>query len=281
MSMSGAEPLDVLVDGQPARSVAVLDRGLHYGDGVFETIAIRDGVAPLRERHWQRLQDGCRRLGIPAPRGEVLGEELGRLAGGAARAVVKVIVTRGSGGRGYSPPQDVRPTRILLRYGWPQIAATHWSDGIAVRFCDTTLGRNPQLAGIKHLNRIEQVLARREWQDPAIAEGLMCDEQGRVIEATACNVFMLTQGALLTPDLSACGVAGVMRALVLELAAQAGLETRIEALGREQLLAADSVFLTNSLVGIWPVRRIGEQRFAIEDTVRELATQVERVLRGA
>ena len=108
----------------------------------------------------------------------------------------------------------------------------------------------------------------------------MCDEQGKVIEATACNVFAFAGGMLRTPDLSACGVAGVMRELIIELAAGAGLETRVEPLSREKLLAADSVFLTNSLIGVWPVRKIEEHQFGIDGTIRELAAKANCVLRG-
>lgn len=245
--------IDMLIDGEAVSHVPATDRGLHYGDGVFETIAVLDGQPVLWPEHRARLVEGCTRLGLPAPAGDILDAEVAALSRGHARAVVKVVVTRGSGGRGYAPPPEPLPMRLVARYPWPA-HPPHWRErGVRVRVCSTRLGCNPALAGIKHLNRLEHVLARAEWDDPDIAEGLMCDPAGNVIEGTMSNVFCVHGGVLRTPQLSQCGVAGIMRAQLLLLAEEAGLAATEQALSLADVRSADEILLCNSLIGLWRV----------------------------
>src|SRR5690606_13424665 len=147
------------------------------GDGVFETLAVRDGRCEFWDRHLQRLTRGCEALRLPAPRPDQLGEEAGSLVRDVRQGVLKIIVTRGSGGRGYRPSREAVPTRILMLSEWPVYPDDWHESGVAVRLCEQRLGSQPALAGIKHLNRLEQVLARMEWDDTDIAEGLLCDQQ--------------------------------------------------------------------------------------------------------
>jgi len=269
-------PLAALVDGARADSVPLGDRGLHYGDGLFETIAIRAGAPCLWEDHLARLCLGAQRLGIPAPDAGVLLAECLALAAGAETGVVKLILTRGPGGRGYRPPLRSQPTRILALYppAAPVLGAAE--TGVAVRWCRTVLGENPRLAGIKHLNRLEQVLARAEWDpgETGQAEGLMCDCRGRVIAGTMTNLFVLAGGRLLTPRLDTCGVAGTVRGLVRRLAPQFGLETAEADLRPADLHAADGLFLTNAVIGVWPVRALGVRTFAVRDLPQGLLAAV-------
>lgn len=246
----------ILVNGSDQSGVDPGDRGLSYGDGLFETLAVSAGQALEWEAHLERLGRGCARLGIPPPDPSVLAEEATRIIPADGRGVLKIILTRGSGGRGYRPPSEPLPTRILALYPWPDYAPACYREGVAVRLCETRLGRNPALAGLKHLNRLEQVLARSEWADEDIAEGLMLDEQGQVIEGTMSNLFVLSEGRLHTPALEQCGVAGIVRARVLEVAASLGIETRVAPLRLEQVLQAQEAFLSNSLIGIWPIRTV-------------------------
>jgi 4-amino-4-deoxychorismate lyase len=253
------------VNGEPAMLVGATDRGLQYGDGVFETMAVRHGRITLLEMHLQRLMEGCERLGIPSPGLMPIHSELNAAMDGRERAILKLIVTRGSGGRGYRPAQVKSPTRILTLHDWPAYPESCWQEGIRIRMCKTILGGNPQLAGIKHLNRLEQVLARMEWSDAdAIQEGLMTDAGGAVIEGTMTNVFArLADGTLMTPDVSVCGVAGVMRRYILEKAAQVGLPICIGKLTIPELEEAEEVFVCNSVIGVWPVNRIGERSYSV------------------
>jgi len=246
----------MLINGAATEQLDARDRGLHYGDGVFTTLRVRDGAAALWEQHVARLHSGCRYLDIAPLDGAQLYAEAQRVCAGVARGVLKIIITRGVGGRGYAPPQTVSPTRIVALYPWPEFPATHWSAGVVVRVNSLRMSRNPTLAGIKHLNRLEQVLARAEWSDPTITEGLMLNDTNQVIEATAANVFVVRAGRVHTPALHNCGVAGVMRAEVMALAQSAGLPVIEGPLSLDAVRGAEEVFLTNSVIGVWPVREL-------------------------
>jgi len=268
--------LNTLVDGREIAQLPADDRGLLYGDGLFETCVLRDGQVELWSRHLQRLQAGCQRLAIPMPDREQLDAELRQLCAGHGHgdALIKLIVTRGSGGRGYRPPSPARPRRIWQLFRLPDYPPAHAQQGVRLHRCRTRLADNPLLAGIKHLNRLEQVLARNEWQDPSVPEGLLQDSAGNVIEGTMSNLFLVSAGRLLTPDLSRCGVAGVMRAELLARAADAGIEVQIADISRQQLDHADELFVTNSVIGVWPVRAVGQQRYQVGELTRELARLV-------
>jgi len=251
-----------LINGIDANCVDVGDRGLAYGDGVFETIAIHAAEPRFWSRHMARLQSGCHRLRIAAVDETVLRKEcdslLRRVADGR-NYVLKIIVTRGAGGRGYQPDTSVTPTRILQLHDWPELPAG--TNGIRATLCSSRLGNNPQLAGIKHLNRLEQVLARAEWNDPAIREGLILDQGGRVIEGTMSNLFLVKNAALLTPDLTRCGVAGIMRNIVLEIAAGQDYASTVCDITLNDVFMADELFVCNSLIGIWPVTELDSNRY--------------------
>jgi len=250
------------VDGVADAPLDPGDRALHYGDGLFETLAVSEGRPRHLARHLARLAAGLARLGIPAdpaPWGEELTAAAAQAPGG--RGVLKLVVSRGSGGRGYAPPEAPIPRRFLFLHPWPAGVEAGRRQGVAVRWCRTRLAEQPALAGLKHLNRLEQVLARAEWRDPAIAEGLLCDVSGRVVEGTRSNLFLVRDGALLTPRLDRCGVAGVMRALVLETAATLGLEAQVVTLRPEDVTAADELFLSNSVIGLWPVRCLDDRSY--------------------
>lgn len=260
----------MLIDGKDTDRIAADDRGLLYGDGLFETIAVRDGVPQLWAQHMARLQRDCVRLGIAPPAEELLLDEAQSLCAASEQAVLKIIITRGSGGRGYRPTPQSVPRRILSLHNWPVYPAHYWQQGIAVRLCGMRLGSNPRLAGIKHLNRLEQVLARAEWDDAAITEGLMLDTVGQLIEGTMSNVFLIRDGELRTPVLDRCGVAGVMRGHVVALAAELGISCAVMPLELEDVTQADEVFVCNSLIGIWPVRRFEERELVPGPLTRRL-----------
>jgi 4-amino-4-deoxychorismate lyase len=247
---------NVVVNGEATEYLSAYDRGLHYGDGLFETIAVLGGQPRNWELHLERLRAGCERLRIPPPSPERLFDDFLKLPVGDRPLVLKIIVTRGAGGRGYRPPENPSPTRILTLGPWPDHPPANREQGVTVRLCELRLGSNPALAGLKHLNRLEQVLARGEWSDPAIAEGLMFDANGYLVEGTMSNVFICAGGEIHTPLLDGCGVAGIVRRRIIERAAAAGSTVRERRVTQADLLAADAVFLTNSLIGLWPVRRV-------------------------
>lgn len=271
-------PIQALINGVAGDRLPIADRGLMYGDGLFETIAVRDGQPCLWRAHLDRLQAGARRLNIPCPSPAVLYRECTQVAEGAAACVVKLVLTRGAGGRGYAPPASPEPTRILLRFPWPEHPPEWGQSGVTAVWCRTTLGEQPLLAGIKHLNRLEQVLARTEWRDPKIAEGLLCDTRGRVIGGTMSNLFVVAGERLLTPRIHRCGILGTVRALTLDCASALGLDTVEADLVPGDLAAADGVFLTNALIGVWPLRSLGGKRY---DPGRLPARLIDEVRRAA
>lgn len=261
------------VDGRPATDLPLGDRGLAYGDGLFETIAVRGGRSLLLPRHLARLGEGLRRLSIKLDLA-VLEAELQAFFSELGEGVAKLMITRGDGLRGYAPPQSSAPRRILLGSPLPSYPAIHAAQGIRLYPCTTRLAEQPLLAGLKHLNRLEQVLARAEWQDTSFAEGLMRDQSGRVIEGVFSNLFLVRDGRLCTADLSRCGVAGVMRAEVLELAAGQGVACEVRDIDLAELLAADEVFVCNSLYGIWPVCELSGHHWSAGVMTRKLQALV-------
>ena len=257
----------------PGSALAVDDRGLAFGDGLFRTLQVRAG-RPLNWRwHRVRLQKDCASLMLAMPDEATLLREIAQVAPGDA--TVKIILTRGSGKRGYALPTDAKPTRIVQSFDPPAYPPRNAHEGVAVRRCELVLAAQPRFAGAKTLNRLENVLARSEWQDPAIAEGLLGDAAGHVVEGTMSNVFIVDRGALATPALDRCGVVGAQRERIRELAGTAGIECVERPIAWEELVAADEVFLANSLIGIWPVAHYEHRHWAPGPVTRRLQGMIE------
>jgi 4-amino-4-deoxychorismate lyase len=271
----------VRIDGRAAGVLTPLERGLHYGDGLFETIACRGGQPRFLAQHLERLAHGCERLGIGFPGHEPLGREILAVAGEAGRAVVKVLLTRGAAvARGYAVAGSERPTRVTLRYCWESEDPALGRDGVRVRLAALRLGENPHLAGLKHLNRLEQVEARREWSDPGIAESLMFSSSGRLVSGVMSNVFLVQDSRLVTPRLDRCGVAGIMRAAVLRAARELGIAAGEAALAAADLARAQEVFLTSALIGVRPVRELDGRALAPGPVTRALQQALAPLLAG-
>ena len=271
----------ILVDGVATTVVPAEDRGLAYGDGVFRTFAVRDGTPLHWRRHYAKLADDCAAIGIRCPAEAVLSDDLRRACEATGDLVVKIVVTRGRGPRGYAYFDDSEPTRILYTAPRVPYPPEYASAGVSVRRCRLRLADQPALAGIKHLNRLENVLARAEWNDPAIAEGLLCDRADSVIGGTMTNVFIARGGELATPVLSRCGVAGVTRERVLEAARSLGVPCEAADIAWDALLQADEVMLVNSLAGLWPVREIDGAPRVTGPLSRALQVWLERDDAGA
>jgi 4-amino-4-deoxychorismate lyase len=274
-------PEAALIDGRPGGEVSALERGLAYGDGLFETIAVVHGSARLLPLHLKRLMHGCRRLALRAPDPAQLEGEIASLARASERAVIKLIVTRGAAqARGYAASGEERGTRVMLRYPWAKEDERIASEGVRVRLGELRLGENPALAGLKTLNRLEQVLACFEWSTPAIAESLLFSSGGDLVSGTACNVFLVRGGALATPRLDRCGVAGVMREAVGLAARRAHIELSKCALTRSDLETAEEIFLTSALIGVRPVRELAGRTLAVGPVTRRLQEELAPLLRG-
>lgn len=262
----------VLINGLLDDKIAISDRGLQYGDGLFETIVYRGGMIEFIDAHFARLIDGCRRLNIEFAEAEKLSSELSIVCQSLADndAIIKVIITRGSGGRGYLATSGVEPTRIISTHPLPIYPDSYTQSGVKARLCTHTLSENVALAGIKHLNRLDQIIARNEWHDSDIAEGIMLDYAGNVIEGTMSNVFMVKAGKLFTPMLDKSGVAGVMRAQVISLAAELNISVVETNVCLEDFLAADEIFISNSVIGLWPVSKIDNTVYVVGPVTQNL-----------
>ena len=263
-----------LINGLESNTVLASDRGLSYGDGVFETLAVVDGRPRLLAYHQNRLRNGLSRLGIPLKDMSELWLEVEDLASKQEKAVIKVVVTRGVGERGYRSPKNPEPTRIVQLNSWPQYPDRFYTRGIEMRLCRYRLGHAPELAGLKHLNRLEQVMARSEWSDPNVPEGIMLDVDGRVISGTMSNIFIASDNTLVTPLLSRCGVNGVMRQAVMDKGKILGFGVSEEHLLLDDLKAADEVFVCNSLVGIWPVKSFQDRHWTEHRVAQGLTVEL-------
>jgi 4-amino-4-deoxychorismate lyase len=256
---------------QPQQALSIEDRGLSYGDGLFETMLLRNGTIRFVGDHLARLHRGCDRLQIAQCPEESLLVDFDKLSRTSREGIVKLIVTRGSSVRGYRANEALAPTRIAILYPPPDSAP----QVIALRWCTTRLARNARLAGIKHLNRLEQVLAQNEWRDPAIAEGLMLDTEGEVVSAIASNLFIVSDGVLSTPDLRFCGVRGVMRQQVLTMAQRLGIEVKECSLWGDDILSASEVFLTNAIRGLRTVTALDQHSWKVGSVTSRLTQALE------
>lgn len=247
----------MLLNGAPEAPLSPLDRGLAFGDGVFRTLRLVAGEPVWWEDHLDKLVRDCRQLGLFPPARAEWEQDIAWVAARRPDAVLKLIVTRGPGPRGYRPPDVPFPTRLTLASVLPDFPDPTHETGAAVRLCDLRLGHQPRLAGTKHLNRLENVLARMEWDDPDIDEGILLDSDGRVVSGVMSNLFVRRGGAWLTPRLDRCGVAGVTRGRLMSR-----LGAREAEIGLDELLGAESLLLCNSLVRLRWVGRLGERAWA-------------------
>jgi 4-amino-4-deoxychorismate lyase len=268
---------DVLINGEKKDNLNITDRGIQYGDGLFETIEVSSGRAVFIDRHLDRLQLGCKRLHIPYPGNPILLSEIDLLLEGTFNAVLKIQITRGTGGRGYRQPDIVTPTRILSLHPFPNFPDSFAQEGINVTSCKGQLSSNPVLAGIKHTNRLEQVLARAEWVSQSIQEGLMSDQQGNVIEGTMSNLFLVKEQKIITPLVDNCGVAGIIRRLILDFCPELGFDAEQQLVTKECLNHADEIFVTNSVIGVWPVKKIDNHSFSLGPVTRQISAYLEKL----
>ena len=239
-----------LINGQRGTQIAIADRAVQYGDGLFETIRCEEGAPRWLDRHLARLELGCTRLHLASPDMALLEQEVRSLATGARRSLLKILYTRGVARlRGYAPRAGGEPTRIVSAHPWPESPA-HWQDNFRVGQARLQLGENPSLAGIKHLNRLEQVLAAEEAGSQGVDEVLVASSSGEWICGGMSNLFLIEGERLITPPLERCGIAGIMRALVIETAERADLSVAIEPVSSTRLAQAASLFLTNVRLGL-------------------------------
>jgi len=259
-----------LVNSSFEQAVSVYDRGFTYGDGVFRTMQMRNGQPVSWPFHYQKLVADCAVIGIVCPSAELLMNDIQKLFAEDVFAenltqVAKIIITRGEGARGYAPPAVTVPTRVIVKSAMPHYAESNYQNGVKLHLCEMRLATQPKLAGIKHLNRLENVLARMEWHDDAMFDGLLMDQAGNVIECTMSNIFARFGDMLLTPDLTQCGVAGITRQHILGLGKVLGVNVSVAQMNLEHFLQADEVIICNSLYGVFQVNNVAGKTWPQQD----------------
>lgn len=264
----------IMINGEQGRTIHVTDRAVMYGDGVFRTMRMHLGQIKCWPQQYQKLQADCQALEILCPARRTLEQELRLFAQDTPNCVVKIIVSRGEGGRGYGVPTSASPNRVVLSMPLPEYPPQYWHEGVQLHVCEIRLSHQPRLAGIKHLNRLENVLARMEWDDVNVPEGLLLDAEGWIVEGTMSNIFMRVGQKLLTPDLSLCGVTGLQRDRILKYAPTLGLSVEISRFNFSSLLQAEEIFVSNSLIGIWPIRQIA----AMPIPIGPIAVKLQHIL---
>jgi 4-amino-4-deoxychorismate lyase len=259
----------------------MIDRAAAYGDGLFETIAVRNGKPRFWSMHSERLHTGCERLGLPCPTPAVLLAELEAAIEaakiGTEYAAAKLTVSAGAAGRGYRRDPNAEPVVRISLHPATTLPAENYQNGISTRLCTTRLGVQPLLAGIKTLNKLEQVIARAEWNDENIFEGLLLDTDGRLICGTMSNVFIVKESVLITPAITRCGVSGILRRhLITLLQEEESIEHEVRDIVADELTSADEVFLTNSQFGVLPVHTCGSLQWAVGPITRHAQNLVAR-----
>jgi len=269
-----AQSAQYLINGESITGLSPLDRGLGYGDGVFRTLRVRQGVPLGWSFHYHKLERDCSALGIVCPSQHSLLTDIAILCAEYAESVAKIVVTRGIGLRGYATASVDSPTRIVIVERFQDYPQANYAEGVNLHLCSLRLSHQPRLAGIKHLNRLENVLARSEWSGSDFADGLLLDQDDLVIECTMSNIFARFDVTLVTPMLNRCGVEGVTRKRVLDNAENMGYMAEIRPLTLPQLMQADEIIICNSLFGAWQVRTFNNQEWARQ----ELAVRIRSML---
>lgn len=259
-----------MLNGNAASQIPINDRGLMLGDGFFTTIQVREGHLQLWPEHWSRIEECCQRLRLPLPHEEGLLTRLHGMASDQSRACIKLVLTRGSGGRGYSPLGCDQPNEMVGVFPFPLHYLTWRQQGVALGICKQRLGSSPMLAGLKTLNRLEQVLLKAELDESGLDEAVVLNTAGQVIEAVTANLFWRRDCVLYTPDLSLMGVRGVMRAWVLKQVARLGYDHAVVQAPLSSLLQADEVFMTNALMEVVPVTGIDDVEYPDHAFARQL-----------
>ena len=271
-----------LINGEFKDSISVLDRGLSYGDGFFETMIWEyedrkdkdfQGVE-FWNRHLRRIETGCKLTKINFPNSKLLRRYREKIlskayAEGLSKGLLKIIITRGVGGRGYKYENKMMPTIIFLVFPKSEIDEKFYKRGVVVRYCKSSLFQNKELFGLKHLNRLDSVIARSEWTEDFF-EGVFLDHKSNLVEGTMTNIFFVKNKTLYTPPIVGNGIYGIMRKVVIEKARLFYDDIKIMNVNKEKLKKYDEMFVTNSVIKIMPVKRLGKKKFNISDRTKGL-----------
>lgn len=260
-----------LINGEWTDNLPANDRAVQFGDGCFTTACISNGEVKFLDQHLIRLQQACEKLLIPFVDWALLKSEMLRLAEKEKQAVLKVIITRGSGGRGYSAANCQQPTRLLTVSAYPSFYPQWREQGITLALSPIQLGINPQLAGIKHLNRLEQVLIRTHLEQTLAQEALVLDSDGYLTECCAANLFWRKGMQVFTPYVDKSGVNGTMRQHIIACLADSPWQVTQVREKLDTLAQADEVLICNALMPVVPVKQAENWQFKSRELYQFLA----------
>ncbi len=265
-----------LINGDFNQTISPLDRGFAYGDGVFRTFRVKGGAPTDWHLHYQKLVADCAAIGIVCPSADVFIEDIEKLfiddVIDNITSVAKIIITRGEGERGYVTPAIISPLRVIIKSPLPHYHQHYFIEGVELTVCETKLNAQKQLAGVKHLNRIDNVMARMEWRDDVIFDGIMLDHNEQVIECTMCNIFARFNDTLVTPSLKHCGVSGVTRQRILALSTSLDLTVKESSFTLEELYTANEVIICNSLFGALQINKVLAHGWSSQPLAQTLRT---------
>jgi len=254
-------------NGAAVDALPVELRATHYGDGVFRTMLRCQGRIDAYNQHLDRLVADAHAIGIDIARARL--DPLLESIILPDTAILKMMVIRGGLSRGYAPQEDIEPHVLVFAHVPPRFPAAHWTLGIDAVTLETRLAAHAELAGIKHCNRLEQVMASRELRRQTAAEGFCLGPSDGYQCGTRSNLFWEEQGKLLTPRIDDCGVRGLTRDRIMARASVDGTPVQeVAAPDSATLLDADAVFVCNSVFGIWPVGRLDGQRMPPSQTAQ-------------
>ncbi|MGF1698846.1 aminodeoxychorismate lyase [Photobacterium makurazakiensis] len=247
----------ILINGECQSQIAVTDRAIQYGDGCFTTMLVEQGQVQLWPFHLERLKKTVRAFSLAEPDwSKVEANVLGLAQRYPEKGGIKVLISRGSGGRGYST-QGCQLTQVVVSdFAWPAHYEQWQQAGITLGVCQQRLSISPMLAGHKHLNRLEQVLLKQETERLGFQDAVVLDANGCVMESVASNIFWRIGQTVYTPLLDLSGVHGVMRRHVIEIINALGYCLEFVKTPLERLLCADEIFITNALMALVPVNEI-------------------------
>ena len=247
----------ILINGEEQSKVSIFNRNVQYGDGLFETCISKNNKILFWQRHLERLNLGCERLNIKKIQESTWISDLKKAftLSSENNCIVKLILSRGDSLRGYGYMEDITPVRIVIISEKKKSAA---KDIFSLEFSESGFYSNPNLAGIKHCNRLEQILARANLSSD---EAIMKDENENVISVTQGNIYLIYDGKLYTPKLDRCGVEGSRRSLIMGIARSLDIDAIESRISGDKLLQANEVFISNSVIGIQSVSFIEESGF--------------------
>ncbi|MCF2950391.1 aminodeoxychorismate lyase [Paraglaciecola aquimarina] len=247
----------MIVNGLYQTDIDIADRALQYGDGCFTTIALRNACLEFYDSHIQRLKLACEKLQISFLKWDELTRNvLSSVTDIDQDMVVKIIISRGVGGRGYSSQGCNNPSYIITHHSMPAHYHEWQKQGIELIESPIKLAKQPLLAGIKHLNRLEQVLIKQQLITTNYPDALVCDTEGSLIETSIGNVFWKKGNQWFTPDMQYCGVEGVMRNQVICLLESKHIKVHVVQQALADLANIQEMFICNSLMQIVPVTKL-------------------------